>query len=358
MRTLTLIFWLSGMSITLTSCIGSHGSGYSQLGPNLSSAGYGRSNRAPATFTAAIYKGVHRSRQKSWVAPDIKRARRLLFISDYYTQAVYIFTLPNLTLKGTLTGFYGPQGMCSDRTGNIWVANTGTQQILQYSRNGKLLRQLSDPDGSPVGCAINKLNGDLAVTNILNASRGHGGVEVYSNASGAPTFYTNPSQAEYYFDAYDSKGNLYVDGTATSVTFALSELPSGTSEMKTINLSGGTLYWPGGVNWYAPGNYLILGDQQCNGGQPIASCVYWVSIAGFSGTITGVTNLQSYNGGNGDVDEAVISPFGKYLAGGMLGTMGDGGPTANRWAYPDGGSPTHYSTESVMEPVGAAISNK
>ena len=79
-----------------------------------------------ATYTSVFAPKLKPDHHKSWISPDVKRAPRLLFISDDYSGDVYIFTMPAMQLKGTLTGFTGPQGMCSDKQGNIWVVNTGT----------------------------------------------------------------------------------------------------------------------------------------------------------------------------------------------------------------------------------------
>ncbi len=130
------------------------------------------------TYTSVRAPKVKPDHHKSWVSPDVKRAPRLLFISDDSTQDVYIFTMPAMQLKGTLTGFNGPQGMCTDRQGNIWIVNTGTAQGLKYSRTGKQLSSVSDPSGTPVGCAVNPTNGDLALSDILGSS-GAGGIEIY-----------------------------------------------------------------------------------------------------------------------------------------------------------------------------------
>jgi hypothetical protein len=292
---------------------------------------------------------VHRDTGKSHVSPDAKNAPRLLFVSDDGTDDVYMFSMPTMALKGTLTGFSEPQGMCSDGKGNIWITNTGTLQIYQYSRAGTLLNTLSDPTGDPVGCAINRANGDLAVTNIFNNS-GDGTVEVYANATGTPTSYSNPSQTENFFDAYDGSGNLYVDGFGNS-GFSLSVLPNGSSTMSTVHLSGGTLYFPGAVN-VRKATGLVIGDQECNDAG--ASCLYSVSISGSTGTITGSTPLTNNGGGACDVDQGTLSPVGKYYAGGCI-TEATAPSAAARWAYPGGGEPTNFNT-NVSEPIGAAIS--
>ena len=134
-----------------------------------------------------------------------------------------------MALKGTLTGLNEPQGECSDKNGNVWVTNTNANQIVLLSRSGSVIGSLSDPDGYPVGCAINPTNGDLAVTDIFDFSEA-GGVLIYHNGSGSPTRISNPAQYEYFFDGYDSNGNLYVDGFSyPSFTFTISVLPAGSS---------------------------------------------------------------------------------------------------------------------------------
>ena len=90
---------------------------------------------ASVTYTSVRAPKIKPDHHKSWVSPDVKSAHRLLFISDDSSQDVYIFTMPAMQLKGTLTGFNGPQGMCSDKQGNIWVVNTGTSpgpQVLAH----------------------------------------------------------------------------------------------------------------------------------------------------------------------------------------------------------------------------------
>ncbi len=308
-----------------------------------------------ATYTSVRAPKVKPDHHKSWVSPDVKNAPRLLFISDDSTQDVYIFTMPAMQLKGTLTGFNGPQGMCSDKEGNIWVVNTGTSQGLKYSRTGKLLGSVSDPSGHPAGCAINPTNGDLALSETQGNS-GAGAVEIYHNASGSPTRYSNPAQYEYFFPAYDTDGNLYVDGFSYP-TFAvmISELPSGSGTMQTVNYSGGTIRFPGGVNWDRVKGQLVINDQECQG--LYASCAYQLTVSGSGATIVGSTPLNNFDGTACDVDQGTIAPFGKYFAGPCI-TFAYSVSSADRWAYPSGGTPGHYNDSVVVEPIGSAISNK
>ncbi len=294
------------------------------------------------TITAIKAAKVHSDHHKSWVSPDAKRKPRLYFASDSGTNDVYIYEMPGMTLEGTLTGWNEPQGECSDKSGNVWVTNTNNSQIVQLSRTGATLNTLTDPDGYPVGCAINPINGDLAVTDIFDFSEA-GGVLIYSGGTGTPTRISNPAQYEYFFDGYDPNGNLFVDGFSyPSFTFTISMLPAGSGTMTTVGFSGTVPLFPGMVQWYHAGNYLAVGDQD-------ASAVYHYSVSGSTLTYAGETSLT----GASDLVQGVIAANQqRYLAGGDASSG-----TANRWMWPAGGAPTN-STSGLSLPIGAAISTK
>jgi len=316
----------------------------------------------PPTLAAAATSRIHRHAQRSWISPDVRRAPRLLFVTDYGSDAVYIFTMPALVLKGTLTGLSFPEGACEDASGNIWVADTGASQLIQFSRTGSQLKTLSTPGFYPAGCAINRSNNDVAVANIESTSGGPGNITVYANGSGTGTPYTDPNIAQYFFVGYDPSGNLYYDGENNSSRTAayFGELAAGSSTPKTITLSGATLHFAGFVQWYN-GGYVALGDQMCGGTN--AACVYWISVSGSTGTNLGTTNLSNYQGGAVcDLVGGVIAANGqRYVAGADYeGTCGNTVTTANRWPYEAGGTPTNYNNtnSSFVEPLGAAVSAK
>ncbi|MBV9719467.1 MAG: hypothetical protein JOZ77_09105 [Candidatus Eremiobacteraeota bacterium] len=307
------------------------------------------------TLTAVVSHAQHADHHKSWVSPDAMGAPRLLFISDATYGDVYIFTMPHLALKGTITGFVEPQGMCSDASGNIWLANTegngsagGT--LVQMSRTGTVLKTIDDNGYYPVGCAVNKANGDLAVTNIISTSDNAGNVQVYANGSGTPTTYTAPNTFEYFFAGYDPSGNLLVDGEAniSRTQTTLAELPAGSSSMKAITLSG-SISFPGLVQWYNDGNYWAVGDQNAN-------VVDWVTLSGSTASITGSTPI----GVSGDMVQGTIAANGeKYLAGGTINLSS--GSSVNRYPWPAGGTPTNsyqFAQSAYNEPIGAAVSTK
>jgi hypothetical protein len=270
--------------------------------------------------------------------------------------------MPALALKGQITGFTAPYGLCSDGQGQIWVVDADSNLLSLYSRSGTLVKTLSD-SGIPYGCAVNKKTGDLAVMNNETSGSGPGDVVVYKNASGSGTSYVDTSaEFYYYFGGYDPNGNLFVSALTYSspLTFALLELPSGAGSLNTISISGGTIYYPATVQWTSEHGYLAVGDQLC-GGSTGAACVYWLTVSGSTATITGNTKLLNYDGTpTCDVLQGEIAANGqRYFAGGNYDFCnGYLTPYANRWAFPAGGEPTNHSTYTVEAPIGSAISTK
>lgn len=298
--------------------------------------------------------------RKSWISPDTGNLPRLLFISDAATNTVDIFGMPRLNLRAQITGFTSPYGMCADARGRVWVADVDASEVLLYSRAGKLLKTLDVP-GYPYGCAVNRTNGDLAVMDVSTLDTDYGDIAVFKDASGTPETYENPNlKLYYYFGGYDPSGNLYVSALTYDLplTYELDELPSGGSALQTLNISGGTVYWPAMVQWYRQTGSLILGDQRC--GNASAACTYTTSVSGSTATITGQTTLLNFDGTTAcDVVQGTIAAFGeRFLAGGNYDFCeGYTYPFANRWAFPAGGQPTHYNGKFIIgAPIGSAVS--
>jgi hypothetical protein len=304
---------------------------------------FGTSTSTLATARSAGF-AVRPDRGAPWALPGAK-SQQLLYVSDPGSNDVYMYAYPSLKLAGTLTGFSEPQGECTDSKANVWIANTAKHEIVEYAHAGtKRLKTLKDPSGWPLSCAIAPTSGNLAVTNIYDLS-GAGTVLIYAGASGTPKSYSNPSQYYYYFDGYDSKGNLYVGGRDPNGNYILSVLPNGGSTMSTVGLSGGTIYFPGTVEWV--GKSLVLGDQIC--GNTASSCLYETSVSGSTATISGTTSL----GGSCDVVQASI--ISGTVAGGDFEYCYYSKSGVDTWPYPAGGSHTK-SVGGVRVPIGLTLS--
>ena len=283
---------------------------------------------------------------------------RLLFVSDPGANEVAVFSLPDLVSKPTITvGLNRPHGLCSTPGGDIWVANTGTQQMLEYPRvGGPPIGTLTDKDGYPWACDVDHSN-NLAYVNRTDTHKKRSGPGELEHGGLPSTNYKR--MVEDHFVSWDP-GNLYVDGLTKTGHFILAELPAGSTKMFTIKIVGGTIHSPGMVQWYAPGSYLAVGDRRCDIGGTRTTCVYHVSISGSTGTIIGKTTFEAYNGHLiCDMAQGTIGASGeKYIAGGDdESACGYATSSVDRWPYPQPeGTPTNHST--FAHPFGTAISDK
>jgi hypothetical protein len=284
-------------------------------------------------------------REESWMSPEAAKATNLLYISDIGRYIVHVYTLPALKLVGKLTGFSQPQGECSDARGNVWIADSNTRELFEYAHGGKApIGALLDPTGYPVACAVDLRNGNLAVSNIFDFS-GAGGVLVYRHAAGTPRSYSNPHQFFYYFAGYNSAGDLYVSGQTYSHAFILSRLPKGRGVMSTVSITGGSIDFPGTVQWVR--STLVLGDQKCRDSK--SSCLYEASVSGRTAKITHLTRFIDA------CDVAQVQIRDSRIIGGEYEHCGHGVSSTDVWAFPGGGNPIKRAG-GVEQPVGAAIS--
>jgi hypothetical protein len=352
------LFGICGMTAALAGCSQTASPATPSLGPDATGLKTLTLAHTDATTAAVRAVTAHRDLSPSWLSPDVSKKEKVLWVSDAGTGDVYLFKLPALKHAGTITGFDNPQGVCSDDKGNVWITNLDAQDILEYSHEGVIENTLTDSTGYPAGCAWDPMTGNLAVTNLFDVSSEPGAVLVYPHASGSPTAYRNKAQETYYFAGYDAKGNLFFDGRNSSATFVLSELPKGAAKAHSIEVIGGTIDFPGTVQWYATGNYLIVGDQLC--GAINAACLYHITIAHNAGTIAGRTNLKGYTGGNlCDLVQGTqygTKFFGSDYNGGGSTCTGPAS-TTYMWAYPAGKDPSVYTTgPAESTPIGAAVS--
>ena len=307
-----------------------------------------------ATSVARHAAILHRDNRQSWFSAKGSAAgSSVLFVSDPGTGDVYMYSLPRLESTGTITGFYQPQGECSDSKGNVWVTDANARTIYELSHHGRLENEITDSTGYPVACAWDESTGNLAVMNIFGLASESGEVLVYNRGSGEPQAYQNSDQYFYDFGGYDSGGDLFFDGRDAGGAFMLSELPNGASSAKTVKVTGGTIYFPGMVEWNAAKKQLIVGDQSCH--NAYQSCVYSLKLTQGGAAIAGATQLQG-SGGKPICDLVQGAQFGKQLAGSDYNFCSSAPGTTYVWRYPAGGAPMYSNSVRNSLPVGAAIS--
>lgn len=276
----------------------------------------------------------------SWMLPNARHGD-LVYVSDATSAEVYVYTLRDLKLIGTLTDFSSPAGECSDSRGNVWITDPDTSRVVEYAHGGTSpISILSDPNVYPVSCSVDPSSGNLAVTNLFTLSGGRGSVSVYKGASGSPALYQDSSMQYVYFCGYDNNGNLYVDGLSSSGTFAFAELPKGSSGFINVTLNA-PITFPGSVQW--DGHHMTTTPQA-----PTDTVIYRLKISGSTGSVIGETRLRPSS----------CIPVQTWISGARIASSCldlTGGSTVDLWRYPDGGTPTKTGSGS-SEPDGTTIS--
>jgi hypothetical protein len=295
-----------GVAVVFAGC-----SGGSSLAPTPATQ-----NAAPASSRAAL--------GRSWMAPDLNLKKKdLLYVSNYYSTDILVFTYPGGKPVGALEGVAGGECTSSASNGNWWV--TGPKEILEFAHGG--VTPIHTLSGGGGACAIDPMTGNLAAVTS-------NGVVIYRHAKGRGKMYTT-SLVEVDFAGYDSKGDLFVDGRSTSRAFALVELPKGSNSFETITLNQ-TIEFPGGVQW--DGRYLAVGDQE-------TSNVYQFAIDGSNGTLEGTTPLK------GASDVVTF-----WLQGPDVVGVDAGNDDAEIWSYPGGGPPIKIVTGQFDLPLAVVVS--
>ncbi|HEV3091544.1 MAG TPA: hypothetical protein VGX91_08910 [Candidatus Cybelea sp.] len=313
---------------------------------------------AALTMPHYVPRPVRTDRGKSWMSPLAHRSD-LLYVSDWATNDVYVYSYPGGGAVGTLTGLDEPYGQCVDKTGNIYITNMAAGTTEKYAHGGTSPIATYSDTGSPIGCAVDK-SGDLAVTNFTSVS-GPGSIDVWPHGGGGPVTHSDSSACYYMWPAgYDKKDDLVAEGEYSSN--AICELPTGAGSMRTVSFSG-TINFPGGTMW--DGKYLALTDQEAGGVYQTA--LYPSKLSGT--TLTEVTSAV-LNDSCYSTYSDVVSPFivglkntpantaqdGAVVGSNLWCAEGSGGSKVECWAYPTGGTSIWSLSSPPSEPEGQSVS--
>lgn len=270
--------------------------------------------------------------------PDARKTASgaLLYLSNVRTNDVDVYSYPGGRMVGKLSGFGKPRSECTDAQGDVWIADPVALAILEYAPGGKdPIAALSTP-GTPNGCSVSPVNGDLAVTGGRNGVVVAVFLRSARNRWRDQRDYTDKAMRVGYFCGYDARGNLFVDGLSAKNdgSFRLAELPHRATALVDLAVKQ-PIAMPGQVQW--DGSYVAVGDS---GVKP--SVVYQFSVNGSSATMVGTTTLD----GTMSVRQFWID--GASIVG------PDFGKNVGVWNYPQGGT----RTKTIAVPgFGAAVIN-
>jgi hypothetical protein len=348
--------YVLGICAAVVVLAGCGGGSQSQLAPSApfqQSSAQSRLGQLPEGLVNTVMSGaamgglvaMHPDHGPSWMAPEAK-AQNLLYLTNYGANNVLVFSYPQDKLVGTLTGLFNlPDGDCTDKKGDVWIVNQLFEGIVEYKHGGtNPIATLQDPGYYAGQCVVDPTTGNLIVTNNSTYSgSGPGNVAIYTHAKGSAKLYSVAGMYSVFFCAFDDKGNLYVDGlTSGGAGFQLAELPKGKKTFTDIPLKGGTIYFPGNIQW--AGKYMAVGDQEYLDKYPHTSAIYQTTGAG--GKIVGVTRLK------GSIDVIGFRIDGTTVIGPEGGTN-----LVPFYKYPAGGSPIKILKNKAFDgPWVAAIS--
>ena len=232
-------------------------------------------------------------------------AGEVQYFSDGYFSTLAEFDYPKSKSPIGSISFSGG-AFCTKGASTFWTMSP--DEIAEFKVGGATpIRVLK---ATATACAIDPATRDLAAVDFSS-----GGVTIFHKARGKGQVISEPL-AEEYFDGYDSKSNLFVDGL-TAEGFELIELPKGSSEFEIITTSN-TVQYPGSVQW--DGKYLTVLDVQAN-------AIYRYTISGTKATLKGTVLLS---GASGCASTWIAPPY-VYCA-------DQGNDDGEVFKYPAGGS--------------------
>ncbi len=263
----------------------------------------------------------------SWMLPDAKHDD-LLYVSDFY--GVHVFSYPRGTHVGDLTGFASPEGLCTDRAGDVFVTDETVAHVYEYAHGGtNRIATLYDNyvDFNPIDCSVDPVTGNLAV-----ASADAPYVVIFPDAKEHPVVYVDP-YASLFWCAYDDKGNLFIEQIRHHRKFYIGELPKGATKFKNFVLDSRAGI-PGATKF--DGQHVVVEDLRTNGLHQVR----------FSGSNAVVIDSTPLNGAK-EIQQFWIHK-GKVIGPDAYGP-------AYFWKYPLGGSPAK-AIQGFTLPVGVTVS--
>lgn len=194
----------------------------------------------------------------------------LIFVSDAADGVIDIYPQSGKSQKmvGQITGLTQPQGITTDKKGDLYVANTNSSNVLVYASpyTGKPKMTISDAHEFPADVAVSSA-GVVAVTNLCNAPKcrlNTGNVVLYAAGSTKSCATVSDSAFNFtrvMFAEFDSTGVLYIDGMNGGYQTSFGLVTGGCGATSIANLDYVyTVSFPGGIQIDKAGNIAFC-DQ-------------------------------------------------------------------------------------------------
>jgi hypothetical protein len=268
--------------------------------------------------------------------PSPASATQILYA---YGDYVEMLSYPGLKTIGKLSSpSYALVLDCADDvTGNVYFLgfkDNYRPPLISYPIGGTQSNGMIAPPENAYfnACAADPTTGNLAVLAFTVISGEQFYVAVYPPGSGLPQEYTDPNLTGLYSLAYDSQGNLFVEGTTPDNKWGLAELSKGGSQFVELSISGGKLRG-GGLEWDGTDLALRLSSREHRRRRVAPPMIQRISISGSSARIIGTTKLERAYLGDWIQSDTVISGVFRAKNEGKIAL----------YHYPAGGEPYNIS---------------
>lgn len=172
-------------------------------------------------------------------------SRRSVYVGDAGNNVVQKFN-PGGKLLATIDGTSAPQGhfvaiagVAVDANGNLWVADTGTGNVVEFDSAGNFVQQWASPSFGIRAIAVDAANDAVYLTSFSGAT------ERFSLTGGTPTPVDTGTGTALALDP--RTGNLYVDrGDDVAIYSPSGELIDTLFSLGDATDSRGIAYWAPG----------------------------------------------------------------------------------------------------------------
>jgi len=348
-------FLLSGVA-TAALLMGCSGGGSQFPSTNAPVSPLGQSVRNDQLFgVSASPSSGSQTHQKDFV--DVAGVNALngnqTIVSDASNNTVSVYGADGRRHAVLTTGLSQPEGIATDATETLYVANTQHNDIVIYPKPYRLVSLTLDDSGEyPTGVAVSN-TGVVGVTNIQSTAGTGGAVRFYAKGStSACATITDSQLSGMYFGAFDASGNLFIDGFDLNGNTILGEVSGGCGASSITALStNNTIFLVGGVQVHH-GNILI--EDQVGPGGPLGTATptiyaYAPPSGGSLGQPLITTTLTA--GGNGLPVTFALMKDHNYLWNAHSGIAAG----RIKYSYPGGRLVKSFDDPRYTTPIGIAV---